>query len=44
MRAVDDDDLGIDVFVPVSRRTKHDRQIRNHVLLTRVHGARGVRS
>jgi len=42
MRAVDDDDLGIDVFVPVSRRTKNDRQIRNHVLLTRVHGAPGA--
>jgi hypothetical protein len=42
MRAVDDDDLGIDVFVPVSRRTKNDRQIRNHVLLTRVHGAPDV--
>lgn len=42
MRAVDDDDLGIDVFVPVSRRTKHDRQIRNHVQLTRVHGAPGA--
>lgn len=42
MRAVDDDDRGIDVLVPVSKRTKKDRQIRNHVQQTRVHGAPGI--
>lgn len=36
-RAVDDDDRGIDLWVPVSRREKGDRVVRNHVRMARVH-------
>jgi diacylglycerol O-acyltransferase len=39
MRAVDDDDRGLDVLVAVSRRKRGDRQVRNHVQMIRVHGA-----
>lgn len=42
MRAVDDDDRGIDVQVAVSRRRRGDRQVRNHVQMIRVHGAPDV--
>ncbi|MCJ1708739.1 glycosyltransferase [Microbacterium sp. VKM Ac-2923] len=38
MCAVDDDRDGIDVMVPVSRRKKGDRAIRNHVEMLRAHG------
>ncbi|MBB3158947.1 glycosyltransferase involved in cell wall biosynthesis [Microbacterium proteolyticum] len=39
MCAVDDDRDGIDVMVPVSRRKKGERAIRNHVEMLRAHGA-----
>ncbi len=42
MRAVDDDDRGIDVLVPVSRRARGDRQVRNHVQMTRAHAEPGT--
>lgn len=42
MRAVDDDDRGLDVALPVSRREKGDRTVRNHVSMLRVHGEPGV--
>lgn len=38
MCAVDDDRDGIDVMVPVSRRKKGERAIRNHVEMLRAHG------
>ena len=38
MCAVDDDLDGIDVMVPVSRRRKGERAIRNHVEMLRAHG------
>ena len=41
-RAVDDDDRGIDLWVPVSRREKGDRVVRNHVRMTRVHAEPGA--
>lgn len=42
LRAVDDDDRGLDLWVPVSRREKGDRVVRNHVLMTRVHAEPGA--
>lgn len=42
MHAVDDDDRGIDVLVPVSRRTAGDRSVRNHIAMVQVHGAPGT--
>ena len=42
IRSVDDDDRGIDVLVPVSRRTRGDRAVRNNISITRVHGEPGV--
>ncbi len=41
-RAVDDDDRGIDLWVPVSRREKGDRVVRNHVRMMRVHAEPGA--
>jgi len=42
MRAVDDDDRGVDLWVPISRREKGDRVVRNHVRMTRVHAEPGT--
>ncbi|GAA3633363.1 hypothetical protein GCM10022200_15580 [Microbacterium awajiense] len=37
MRSVADDDLGVDVLVPVSRRSRADSAVRNHIAIVRVH-------
>lgn len=42
LRAVDDDARGVDVLVPVSRRSRGDRAIRNHISMTRVHAEPGA--
>lgn len=42
MRSVADDDLGVDVLVPVSRRSRADSAVRNHIAIVRVHAAPDV--
>lgn len=41
MNSVDDDDRGIDVLVPISRRRSGGMDVRNHISMARVHAARG---